>query len=87
MRYSVRFVHKIAPKYSDTGYPVEISDAPQVSPRLDAKARNALARILRNSLNLLQGQRLNEVRVYSDGRIVCFPSASIWHSIILIPEK
>lgn len=44
-----------------------------------------VGKILREHKLLLTGQRLSTMR-HEDGKLVCFPQASIWHSMILWPE-
>lgn len=76
--YASRFVHKISPKDTDTGPEVTLDTA-----GLD---RSKLGRVLREARILIKGQRVAHYRIESDGRIVCFPMASIWWSIILTPK-
>lgn len=74
--YSIRLVHKIAPRDTDT-----------VSVRLPEQAfanKNQLARALRqNSQVLLKGERLRSIR-YDENRVLAFfgPS-SIWHALVI----
>jgi len=78
--YSVRYVHKISPKDTDTG--------PDI--RLEASAlidRKALGAAMRNGKLLMSGEAIRHFRVEHDGKVVVFPpSGSIWWSIILTPN-
>lgn len=75
MRYETHYVHKIAPKDTDTGNPVDLSPT-------DLESKSKLATALRKARVLSTGDRINSYRIEND-RIVVFPQASIWHSIIL----
>jgi hypothetical protein len=98
--YSSRYVHKINPRDTDTGPDVTIA-TPPVPPRVTYTVhstgevvdctRNALdcravGAILRAARLLGKGESVYEARIEPDGRIVAFPRASIWHSIILTPK-
>lgn len=78
MTHSSRYVHKIAPRDTDTG--------PQASlTKGDLTNRRALGAALRRAKILASGERLTDYRVEAGSRVVAFPAASIWHSIILEP--
>ncbi len=74
-RYETRYVHKIAPKDTDVGDPVDLSPT-------DLASKSALAAALRRARILTSGDKVRDFRVEKD-RVVVFPQASIWHSIIL----
>jgi hypothetical protein len=74
-RYLTRYVHKISPQETDTGDPVELSPK-------DLVDKKSLAAALRRAKILLAGQGLTGYRIEND-RVIAFPKASIWHSIIL----
>lgn len=73
MRYETHYVHKIAPKDTDSGNPVDLEPA-------DLTSKTKLASALRRA-RVLDGP-IDDFRIEKD-RIVVFPKASIWHSIIL----
>ena len=75
MQYETRYVHKIAPNEKDVGPTVDIDPA-----ALSSKTK--LAAALRNAKVLSRGDRIDSFRIEND-RIIVFPQASIWHSIIL----
>jgi hypothetical protein len=75
MHYETRYVHKISPKDTDVGNPVDLSPK-------DLESKSALAAALRKSRILPAGGKINSFRIEQD-RILVFPQASIWHSIIL----
>jgi hypothetical protein len=75
MRYETHYVHKIAPKDTDVGNPVDLSPT-------DLESKGKLAAALRKARVLSSGDKINSYRIETD-RIVVFPQASIWHSIIL----
>lgn len=77
MKFMVRYVHKIAPRASDVMGPVEINDNAFSN-------RNTLAAALRKARVLSSGDRLKSFRVEGD-KVIAFPMASIWHSVILTP--
>lgn len=77
--FDVRYVHKISPKDSDTGDPIRLRYE-------DVDSRRALGAALRKQGVLTPGQRIRDYREERDGKIVVFPSKSIWHSIILTPQ-
>jgi hypothetical protein len=77
--YAVRYIHKIAPSVKDTRPDIEL-------PNWAGENRRTMARALRELGLLCKGERLSSFRVEPDSRIVCFPMASIWHSIILTPR-
>lgn len=75
--YRVRFVHKIAPRDTDTAR-AELPDGA-------FSDRNTLGAALRGAGLLGKGERVGSFR--SEGeRIVAFPIGSVWHSIILTHE-
>lgn len=76
MKYLVRYVHKIAPSDRDISA-AEISEGSWSN-------RNTLAKALRDARILPSGGRLASFRVEGE-RVIAFPVASIWHSIILTP--
>ena len=79
MRYTTRYVHKISPQPGDTGPAVDLDEPP---------TSNAdCGRLLRKHGLLARGERVTSFRVEADGRIVAFPAASVWHSIILTPVR
>lgn len=80
MKYRSRYVHKIAPRATDYGPDVEVD--PSVG-----SDRKALGAAMRQHKLLDKGERLLQCRVEPDGRIVAFPAASIWWSIVLEPVK
>jgi len=75
MRYETRYVHKIAPKDTDVGEPVDLEPK-------DLESKKALAAALRRARILSTRDKINTYRIEQD-RIVVFPQASIWNSIIL----
>jgi hypothetical protein len=77
-RYSVRYVHNISPRDTDISPNVEL-DAESL------ETRGALGAALRRHAVLSTGEHIRAYRVEPSGRIVAFPRASIWHSIILTP--
>lgn len=76
---SVRYVHKISPRDSDTGPDVAISDNAFSN-------RNTLAKALRKNGVLTSGARIRQMRVEGD-KVVVFPTVpgltTYWHSVIL----
>jgi hypothetical protein len=76
MRYLTRYVHKISPKETDVGEAVDLAPA-------DLTDRKKLAAALRRVGLLSAGEQIRDFRIEKEGRIVVFPKASIWHSIIL----
>ena len=74
--YSVRFVHKISPRDTDTAA-VDLPDGA-------FSDRNTLGKALRAANVLSSGHRVRTFRVEGD-RVIAFPSGScnVWHSIIL----
>jgi hypothetical protein len=76
MRYLTRYVHKISPKETDTGEAVDLSPT-------DLTDRKKLAAALRRVGLLSAGEQIRDFRIEKEGRVVVFPKASIWHSIIL----
>ena len=78
VKYSSRYIHKISPRTTDIGPDVELSPG-------ETGDRKALAAKLRGVAILCMGQRIQHHRVELDGKVICFPQASIWHSIILTP--
>ena len=78
--YAVRLYHHIAQRPDlDSRPDLTLPNAP-----LDVRS---LGRILRVRGLLLPGQRLRSMRVEKDGRVVAFPAASIWHSVVLTPKE
>lgn len=79
--YSVRYVHKIAPRDTDMGPNVELSDG-------SFSDSKRLAAALRREGVLFKGGRLREYRVAAD-EVCCFPVVpglgSYWHAIVLRP--
>ena len=75
MQYKTRYVHKISPNEKDVGPTIDID--PTV---LESKTK--LGTALRDAGVLPAGGRINHYRIEND-RIVVFPQASIWHSILL----
>ena len=75
MRYETRYVHKIAPSEKDVGPTVDLSPT-------DIESKTKLAAALRRAKVLSHGDAIKSFR-FEDDRIVVFPQASIWHSIIL----
>lgn len=83
--YEVRFIHKIAPRDTDIGDPVKLSDD-------DLKDHKTLGQALRKQGALIAGGRVRRNwRVEQDGRVVVFPTVAglttYWHSIVLIPVE
>ena len=78
MRYAVRYVHKISPRDTDTAGPITLNDG-------DLASKTVLAAALRKQRILSRGDQLNSFRVDPDGKIVAFPKASVWWSIIMTP--
>jgi hypothetical protein len=76
----VRYVHKISPSDKDVAGPIHLS----ASDLHDKKSLGAALRRLR--IGLVSGQSIRSMRTESDGRIVAFPGASIWHAIVLTPR-
>jgi|SRR6478735_2048945 len=80
-KYSVRYVHKIAPSTNDTGPDVEI-------PNGAFSDSKTLASVLRAAGVLASGARVATFRVEGDKTIV-FPflpgSTTYWHAVILGP--
>lgn len=75
MRYQTRYVHKISPQDTDVGPSIEVAPT-------DLMDRRALGAALRRAKILTSGDKIRDFRVEND-RVVVFPQASIWHSIIL----
>jgi hypothetical protein len=73
--YLVRYVHKISPSEKDVAGPVELSMA-------DLATKKSLAAALRRARVIQGGDTIRSFR-FEDSKIVVFPQASIWHSIIL----
>jgi len=78
LRYHTQYVHKISLSERDGGRDAVLSPA-----HLGNKTR--LGAALRDQRVLGKGERIRDYRVESSGRVVVFPSSSIWHSIILTP--
>lgn len=79
MEYNVRFIHKISPSPTDTKGPVEIPDKAFSN-------RRTLGYALRFAGVLCRGERIATFRV-EGAKVIVFPQATIWHSIILEPAK
>lgn len=82
--YSVRYVHKIAPRDTDVGPQVRIAS-------VDLLSKSSLARSLRDQKAIGAGARVRDFRVEDGGaRIVVFPTmpgtTTYWHSIIMTRE-
>jgi len=76
--YSVRYVHKISPSPNDIG--------PEITLETETTAtRTTLGKAFREARILDAGQALHSVRTEADGKVVGFPKASIWQSIVLTP--
>jgi hypothetical protein len=71
--YSTRYVHKISPSAKDVGPTVLLTDT-------SSKAK--VAKALRAARILHAGGSIREMR-HEGGKLVVFPSKSVWHSIIL----
>jgi hypothetical protein len=78
-RYKTRFVHKIAPSDKDFGPDVILSEE-------DAQDKKRLGKALREQGVLLAGQQVHGHRK-EGGKLVAFPSKSIWHAVILTPDE
>ena len=80
-RFSVRYVHPISPRLSDTGPDVEIPDGAFAD-------RKKLAAVLRQQGALCSGARIKGFRVEGPN-VVAFPVCpgitSYWHSVTLAP--
>jgi len=77
-RYSVRYVHKIAPSEKDVSEFTLPDGAPS--------DRNTLAKALRKAGALQSGERLREFRVEGD-KTLAFPDRGIWHCLVLTEVK
>jgi hypothetical protein len=89
LSYSSRYVHKISPRDTDTGPDVTLTrhaTEPTIG-TLHTLNRKTLGAELRGARVLCKGESLYAARLEPDGRIVAFPRASIWHSIILTPKQ
>jgi len=75
MRYETRYVHKISPSEKDVGPTVDLAPT-------DLESKTKLAAALRRARVLSHGDAIKSFR-FEDDRIIVFPQASIWHSIIL----
>ena len=73
--FTVRYVHRIAPKASDVGSDIDIQDSALSDSR-------SLAGALRKAGVLEGGARLRSFRVEGD-KVLCFPDRGIWHCIAL----
>ena len=75
-KYSVRYVHKIAPSDKDTGPDIELPDTAFAGPR-------ELAKALRDARVLYRGASITSMRVEGD-KTLAFPSnVGHWHCIVL----
>lgn len=81
--YSVRYVHKVSSRSTDTGPDVVLGPS-------DLVDKNALGAALRRQGALISGGRVREFRVEGNGRVVAFPIVphltTYWHSIIMEPR-
>ncbi len=82
--YSVRYVHKVAPRSRGIGPDVTLSS-------VDLASRQSLGAALRKQRVLMRGARVVEFRAdETSGCIVAFPSVpgltSYWHAVILEPK-
>ncbi len=77
MKLMVRYVHKIAPRASDIMGPIYVADN-----ILSSGVRRTIAGALRDAKVLPPGGQIKSFRVEGESLIV-FPSASVWHSIVL----
>ena len=99
--YSVRYVHPISPRDTDTGPDVEIPPEATIPPRVTYTVhgtgrvvdctrnildRKEIGRILRAAGVLWKGARVREARIESDGRIVVFMLVTGCHAAILTPK-
>ncbi len=79
MKYSVRYIHKIAPRATDVGPDVEINNNAFSN-------RNALGKALRTVGVMTSGGRVTSFRVEGP-KVVIFPSmpglTTYWHAIVL----
>ena len=73
MRYLTHYVHKIAPRDTDAGDPVDLSPT-------DLADKRSLGAALRRAGILHDA--IENFRIEKN-KVVVFPEASIWHSIIL----
>ncbi len=78
--YSVRYVHKVSPRETDTGPNVKLT------PR-DLASAASIAKALRRAKVMYRGEKVGDYRVDA-GRLIVFPRGvpGGWHSIILTPE-
>lgn len=74
--YQVRYVHKIAPSEKD------VAENPINLEMTDLATRSTLGAALRRERILSKGDTIQSYRIEND-RVLVFPKASIWHSIIL----
>lgn len=79
MKYSTRYVHKIATRAYCPGPDIEL-EPEQLENRI------TLGKALRQNRMLCRGERLAQVRC-EKAQVVAFPSNTIWWSIILIPQE
>jgi hypothetical protein len=77
-QYTIRYIHKIQPRDTD----VETRELPDVA----FSDRNTLGKALRRCGVLSKGARVLKFRVEGD-KTIAFPSAGIWHSIIITPSR
>lgn len=77
--YSVRYVHKISPRESDTHADVELSGNAFAD-------RKALGLALRKAGVLSSGVQVESFRVEGE-KVVVFPRGCIWHSVILTHQE
>lgn len=90
MKYAIRFVHKVSSSPNDSASdPIEL-------PEGATEDRRTLGAALRGSgasqkvypgqtRVLMKGESVRDYRIDAHGRIIVFPTASVWHSIILTP--
>jgi hypothetical protein len=74
-RYTVRYVHKIAPRDTDIGDPVVLAEGA-------ASDSKTLGRALRRAGVLCSGIRLRSFRV-EGSTILAFPDRGVWHLVVL----
>lgn len=81
--FTVRYVHKISPRADDI-FPIGKTPRPIELSSKDLENKNTLAAALRRMGVLSSGVRLRGIR-HDSGKIIAFPSASVWWSLILSP--
>lgn len=82
MRFKTRYVHKIAPRETDKGPNVDLTES-------DLASNVHLAAKLRRAKVLDPGARVRSFRKNAQAEIVVFPTmpglTTYWHSVILTP--